>query len=135
VVTLKAVGTCRLSVSIADDGTYAAATNTYIFTVTKASPAITFELSGGISSLTYRTPTTITLFSATAGKISLKANGKAVSGCVNLAITTSRSCIVKASSHGQVALQVIFTPTNTANYSVTSTSNVNIPVKNRITPR
>jgi len=135
VITLKAVGICRLSVSIADDGTYAAATNTYVITVTKASSAIAFQLSGGINSLTYRTPTTIALNSSVTGKISLKANGKFVSGCINLVITTSRSCVLKVSSHGQVSLQVIFTPTNTAIYSATSTPTVNVPVKNRTSLR
>lgn len=134
-IILKAVGTCRLSVSIADDGTYAAATNTYVFTVTKASSAIAFQLSGGINSLTYRTPTTIALNSSVTGKISLKANGKFVSGCINLVITTSRTCVLKVSSRGQVALHVIFTPTNTTIYSATSTPIINIPVKNRTTLR
>jgi hypothetical protein len=135
VIVLKAVGTCRLSVSIADDGTYAAVTNTYNFSVTKASPTVTLELSSGIRSLTYRTPTTITLFSATAGKISLKANGKAVSGCTNLAITTSRTCTFKSSSRGQVFLNVNFTPTNSSSYLAISTPVTSIPVLNRTARR
>jgi hypothetical protein len=134
-ISFVSAGSCTISASVADDGTYAAATNTFIFTVTKASPAIAFELSDGTKSLIYRTPNTITLTSTTAGKISLRANGKAVSGCINLTIAVTRTCTFKPSSHGQVSLQVIFTPTNAASYAATSTSIIYIPVQNRINPR
>jgi hypothetical protein len=131
VISFVAAGSCTISASVAADSSYAAATNTYIFTVKKASPTITLALSGGAQNLIYRTSSTITLTSTTAGKISLRANGKAVSGCINLTISVTRSCTFKPSSHGQIILQVNFTPTNSTNYSAMKSELIRFPVRIR----
>ena len=136
VVTFLTAGSCSLTATITADGTYIAASSSpYVFTITKGIPTLSISLSGGAISLTYRTAAVITLTSTVAGKISLRANGKAVSGCINLAITTSRTCTFRSSSRGQVFLTVNFIPTNSTSYLAVTTPATSIPVVNRTTRR
>jgi hypothetical protein len=125
-VLFVSAGSCTVSASIPSDYNFAAATTTKTFQVSKLASTIGFSLSNPTA--TYRQPITITLNSETAGKISLRANGKAVNGCINIAILVSRSCTFKPSSHGQVSLVVLFKPNDSASYLPTSSTVFNIPV-------
>jgi hypothetical protein len=136
VVTFLAAGSCALTATITADGTYVAATSPQsLFTITKGIPTLSISLSGGSTSLTYGTASVITLTSTVAGKISLRANGKSLSGCINVVISTSRTCTFKSSSRGQVFLTVNFTPTNSSSYLAITTPATSIPVVNRTTRR
>lgn len=66
---------------------------------------------------TYRSIVTVSLTSNAAGKIGLKANGKWVSTCRTVAITTTATCNYRPSMHGTVSLSAIFTPTNSSSFN------------------
>ena len=92
-------------------------------TVTQATPTIGLSIPIGSTTIAaYRSTITLTLTSNAPGKIGLKANGKWIPGCRNLAITTSVICNYKPSLHGQIAITASFEPTSTANYSSVTTS-------------
>lgn len=92
-------------------------------TVTQATPNIGLSIPIGSTTIAaYRSTITLTLTSNAAGKIGLKANGRWIPGCRNLAITTSVTCNFKPSLHGQIAITASFEPTSTANYLPVTTS-------------
>lgn len=81
-------------------------------------PVITASVPYSLSNpATYRSTVTVSLTSNAAGKIGLKANGKWVSNCRNIAITTSATCSFKPSLHGAITLSAIFTPTNASSFN------------------
>lgn len=135
-VTFVALGTCTITAAIDADSTYAAVTSaSRSFTVTKGLPEISLSIVGGSAQLMYRTSAQISVLSNVAGRFTLKANGKAVPGCVNVSITSSRNCSLKPSARGVLALTVNFTPTNTSNFFSRSSQVFNIPVTRRTTLR
>jgi hypothetical protein len=133
VVTFVSAGNCTITASVTPDSSFAAATTSRTFQISKILSTLGATFS--TPTATYRLPITVTLSSNIAGKISLRANGKAINGCINMVIATSKSCTFKPSSHGQVALQIIFIPTNTATYLSTSSPIFTIPVNKRTTLR
>lgn len=129
-VTFLTAGICTISVSIAADSTYSAATNTASFLISKLSPDLNFSFSSQTAN--FRTPFTIALTSVVPGKVSLKVNGKWVSGCRSLAIVNSRSCTFKPSGHNQLQLEILFTPNDSARYQSGIMARMSIPVARRI---
>ena len=136
VVSFTSLGTCTITSAIDADSTYAAVTSaSRSFTVTKGLPAVSLSIDGGASQLMYRTSAQISVLSNVAGRFTLQANGKAVPGCVNVSITTSRTCSLRPSTRGVLALTVNFTPTNATNFFSRATQAFNIPVTRRTTLR
>lgn len=81
-------------------------------------PVITVAVPYSLSSpAAYRSTITVSLTSNASGKIGLKANGKWVSNCRTIAITTSATCNYKPSLHGAVTLSAVFTPTNSSSFN------------------
>lgn len=81
-------------------------------------PVITVEVPYSLSNpATYRSTVAVSLTSNAAGKIGLKANGKWLSNCRSIAITTSATCNFKPSIHGAITLNAVFTPTNSASFN------------------
>ncbi|CAN2176641.1 hypothetical protein MCEMRE26_00182 [Candidatus Nanopelagicaceae bacterium] len=132
-VSFVSAGICTISASVVADSSFAAATTSRTVQISKL--LSTVGLTFSTPTATYRQPIIVTLSSSVAGRISLRANGKAVNGCIKLAITTSRTCSFKPSSHSYVALTVVFSPTNSSSYSNSTTSIFNLPVMRRTSPR
>ena len=97
----------------------------------KGTPDIIIGLLGGGTTAIYRKSTTVTIASSTAGKFTLRANGKPVPRCINLSIITSRDCPFSPSSHGRIGLTVTFIPTDIANFVQVTSSVMTIGVAPR----
>lgn len=135
-VTFAALGTCTITAAIDADSTYAAVTSTSrSFTIAKGIPEVSLSIVGGSAQLMYRTSAQISVLSNVAGRFTLQANSKAVPGCINVSITSSRNCFLKPSVRGILALTVNFMPSNTINYFSRSSQVFNIPVARRTTLR
>jgi hypothetical protein len=79
---------------------------------------IQLSISGGLSLVNYRTPTTIQANVNSDGPITFYANGKKIPGCIKKRSSAGvASCSWKASTHSQIALTARVTPTDSANYA------------------
>ena len=92
--------------------------NQYSVRYIAQNPVITASASFSMASpATYRTPVTVTVNSNAAGKIGLRANGKWIPGCRQVAITTTATCTFKPSIHGAISITGVFTPANSASFN------------------
>ena len=96
-------------------------TTTLTLTVVGGSNGITISLSGGGTSATFRSSTTITASVDNDGTVTFFAAGKRIPGCISK-LTSSRtvSCSWKPSMHGSVALSAVLNPTSDSYPTVTS---------------
>jgi hypothetical protein len=101
------------------------------FSPIKVTPDVAITLVSGLSTAIYRTPTILTITSNSAGKFTLKANGKSVPRCINLSILSTRDCLYSPSTHGSVRLIVTFTPSDLDNYLPTTSKVLTIGVSPR----
>lgn len=101
------------------------------FSPIKVTPDVALTLVNGLSTAIYRTSTTVRITSSVVGKFTVKANGKSISRCVNLSISSIRDCEYSPSTHGRVGLTVIFTPTDLDNYLPTTSKVITIGVAPR----
>jgi len=127
VVTITAgSGTCTISASIAADSNYltASSSNNVSITVSRATTNASISFASG--DLIYRTAKLITVVASVNGKVTFRANGVRISGCVNKVASVSNSytvsCSYKPSIRNGVMISVTLDPTDSAYVSNVSSS-------------
>jgi hypothetical protein len=105
-------------------------------TVTKGTPTISLSIGvGSNTQITFRAVYNITINSTAPGKINLTANGRSISNCRALDITTSVICPYKSLTHGPITVFAILTPTSTADFNSVSKGPFYFTSINRTSPR
>jgi hypothetical protein len=97
----------------------------YVYINTVTQPTI------GTDVAIYRNSTALTVTSAVAARATFYFQGKIISGCRNIATTTTGSnftatCSWKPSLHGLLAIRVVVVPTDTYIASATRTTNISV---------
>jgi hypothetical protein len=100
-----------------------------------AATVSSFSLAGGVTTATYRSPTTITAVVSIPSKVTFRAGNVIISGCKNKSATGSGSiytanCSWKPSIRGKVAISASFSA-NESGASTPRTSPLNVTVSNR----
>lgn len=106
----------KVTVTAINSGGSSSATSTATALVTKANASAALTIQAG--SLVYRQIKTISAVSTVAGKVTFKANGKNIPGCVGKSVSTLNSftvtCLFRPSIHGLVTISTMLTPTDTS---------------------
>ena len=135
-VAFVAPGTCTITAAIDADSTYSAVSSTSrSFTIAKGLPELIVSVSGGTTKLIYRTTSQLSVQSNIPGRFTLRANGKPISGCINVSINATRNCNLTPSFRGSIYITIDFIPNNMTNFLARSTQVFNIPVANRTSLR
>jgi hypothetical protein len=126
----KVFGSALSSSDVADD--FATYSSRYI----AQNPVITVSVPHSLTNAaTYRSTVTVSLTSNAAGKIGLKANGKWISNCRTIAISTSATCNFRPSIHGIVSLNAVFIPTNSSSFNPSTVTGPSFAVALRSSKR
>lgn len=126
VLTPVATGTCLITATKASDTNYLEVTSlqtTITFTSGSTSATITFAA----GSLVFREAKLISVTASVAGRVTFRANGKVVSGCIrkvaNQENSLTASCSYRPSTRGNVRISVTLFPTNSSFLGTTTSSN------------
>lgn len=117
----------------ATDGNSQVGTKTLTITVNKATTSITIALPGSSSSAALGGAVTITATVPRAGVVNFKLGGSTISGCGSAsAASTSATCSWTPGALGSVSLTAVFTPTDSSNYEISTTTTLSITVVNGV---
>ena len=123
VLTPAAAGTCDITATKASDTNYNAISTgaiTITFTTTSVSATITLEP----GALTYRQAKAVTASSSVAGKVTFRAKGKRISGCIKKVVAASATviCSYRPSTRGYVVITATLNPTDPSYIGTTTTT-------------
>lgn len=139
VVTItSASGSCTISASIAADSNYLTANSSNSVTVTVSRATTSASISFASGDLIFRTAKLITVYASVSGKVTFRANGIRIAGCVNKAANAGNSytvtCSYKPSIRNGVTISVTLDPTD-ASYISNITSSQRFAVLPRASSR
>jgi hypothetical protein len=126
VITPAATGTCLVTATKASDVNYLEASSSQTtITFTAGSTSVTVTFSAG--TLTYRQSKIVSVTTSVAGKVTFRANGKKISGCIkkiaNQANSLTATCAYRPSTRGDVKITATLNPTDPSYLGTTTTSN------------
>lgn len=127
VVTITASsGTCTISASIATDANYLTANSSNSVSISVARATTNASITFAAGDLVYRSAKLITVVASVNGKVTFKANGVRIAGCVNKVANVSNSytvsCSYKPSVRNNVMISVTLEPTDSSYLSAVSNS-------------
>lgn len=127
-------GTYTANVTATDTGSPAQVASKQIsITVSKASSSISISLPGGASSAALGGAVTISAVVSRAGSVNFKLGGTTISGCgAAAAASTTATCTWTPNSLGGVSITAVFTPTESSNYDVATSSALSVTVVNGV---
>jgi hypothetical protein len=101
-----------------------------------ASTTVTLSVAGNTRVVSSRQPLTLTGVSSVAGRITFRANGKAIPGCVGVStVSLTATCIWRSSTKGNNQLSARIVPTQVASNAIAISSNYWINVAPRTNRR
>jgi hypothetical protein len=126
-------GTCVVRSSLATDANYLAAQSAdTTITIQRTIATVSISLQAG--TLVFRQEKTITVTANVAGKVTIKVNNKALTGCSSKNVSSLNSyiatCSFKPSTRGFISISVTLNPTD-ASYIGTTTTSESFFVGNR----
>lgn len=131
-------GSCTISASIAADSNYLAANSSNSVSVTVSRATTSAAISFAPGNLVFRTAKLITVYASVSGKVTFRANGIRIAGCVNKAANAGNSytvtCSYKPSIRNGVTISVTLDPTD-ASYISNITSSQRFAVLPRASSR
>ena len=118
----------------ATDGNNQVGTKVLTITVNKASTSISIALPNSATTAAASGTVTITATVPRAGSVNFKLGGTTITGCASqAAASTTATCSWTApGTLGSVSLTADFTPTDSANYETSTTSNLTISIVNGV---
>ncbi len=97
--------------------------------VNKATPALSLSIPGGVTTVTYGSPVTISASSTTAGNFDFRRGGTSISGCGTKATTSGvATCSWTPTDTSTSVISAAFTPTDAGNWKSVTSSNLTLTV-------
>ena len=108
--------------------------NAATLTVGTATSTITISLPGGATSATYNSAVTITASTSVNGSVNFKVGGTTITGCGAVSTSAlSATCSWTPSTTGSNALTAVLSPTDSSNYTSSTSVTVNVNVGTAVT--
>lgn len=125
ILTPTASGSCIIQSTLAATSYYLAETSTATtITISRASLSASISLDAG--TLVFRQIKTITATATVAGKVTFRANGKKIGGCINKVVSAANSfittCAYRPSTRGYVTITTSLNPSDSSYIGLTNST-------------
>lgn len=122
----------KVTITATNTGGSGNSTSSATAAITRTAVGATLSIQAG--TLIYRQSKTITAVTSVAGKITFKANGKNLPGCISKSVSSlnlyTATCVYRPSTRGSVTITTVFSPTDTS-YIGSTNSMEKLMVTNR----